>query len=173
MTSNSITIKGEFTQSFNVIDTEIKCGEWDLSTTDGSSGEELFSITPPSNQSWHILTTIIKITDNSDWDLSGFGGGPRLNNGISGRISDGYKKDLFLIQDNSGFKLRGFQLENFEKAPSGVYGFVGTLNFNEVFGSIIELNGDTDDTWSAVNRDDFTGLTEVSITINGHLAEKE
>ena len=167
-TATTITMNSELDRDFNFNNTIVKCGEWNLATSDGSINQEVFLITPPSNVSWHVVTTMIKITDNSDWDLSGFGGGVALTNGISGRVTDGYDKDLFLIYDNSGFSLRGFEVKDFDKAPAGVYGFVGTLFFKDIYGAVVELNGVTNDEWQAVNRDDLTAQTEIAITINGH-----
>lgn len=167
-TANTITMNSDLDRDFNLTDTTIKCGEWNLATSDGSITPETFLISPPNNENWHIISTIIKITDNSDWDLSKFGGGSALTNGISGRITDGYEKDLFLIYDNSGFSLRGFNVQDFEKAPAGVYGFTGILYFKDIYGAVLPLNGSTNDEWQAINRDDLTNLLEVAITVNGH-----
>jgi len=165
---NIINLSSEVDRNFSTTNTYIECAEWDLSTVDGTNNEEIFKIRPPTNKSWHITTTIIKITDNLDWDLSKFGGGAPLTNGISGRITDGYEKDLFLIYDNSGFALRGFDVQDFAKAPAGVYGFSALLDFKKIYGNVIELNGQTNDEWQAVARDPLISQTEIAITVNGH-----
>lgn len=167
-TATTINLTSNLDRDWDLSNTIVECAEWDLSTVDGSAAEEIFKINPPTNRSWHITNTIIKITDNSDWDLSKFGGGSPLSNGISGRITDGYEKDLFLIYDNSGFSLRGFDIVDFAKAPAGVYGFTGSLDFRKIYGNVIQLDGKTFDQWQAVVRDDLTTQTEIAITINGH-----
>jgi hypothetical protein len=165
---NTITLNSELDRNFNISDTIIKCGEWDLSTSDGSVTTQTFMITPPMSQKWHIYSTAINILDNAVMDSAKFGGGPALINGISGRVTDGYTKDLFLIYNNNGFFLRGFDLNYIEKAPSGVYGLNARLRFNDEYGAVVDLDGATSDEWQAVNRDDLTGQSEIAITISGH-----
>jgi len=168
VTSNTITINSQADRNFSVSNTIIECAEWDLSTSDGSITPELFGIRPPMNRSWHVISTIFNCLDNVVMDSGKFCGGSALTNGISGRVSDGYIKDLFLIYNNNGFKLRGFDLDYIDKAPAGVYGLNAELIFKEKYGAVVELNGDTNDTWQAVNRDDLTSQNEIAITINGH-----
>jgi len=167
-TLNYITLNTEIDKNFSNENTIIKCGEWDLSTSDGSTSQEIFSITPPYNSTWHITTTAINILDNKPMDSSLFGGELSLNNGISGRIVDGYTRTLFIIYNNNGFFLRGFDIDYISKAPAGVYGFNAILDFKKVYGAVIELNGNTNDTWEGVNRDNLLELDEVAITIMGH-----
>jgi len=170
-TSTTITLRNEIDKNFSVNNTTIRCGEWDLSTSDGSINPETFMISPPNNRTWHIKTTVFNCLDDKEMDSSKFCGDPSLDNGISGRIIDGYRRDLFLIYNNNGFKLRGFDLDYIEKAPAGVYGLNAKLNFLNTFGSLIEIKGNTNDEWQAVNRDDLTTQEEIVITINGNIVK--
>ena len=168
VTANTITLTSMVDKNFSTTNTVVKCGEWDLSTSDGSITPEVFYITPPTNSSWHIISTVFNCLDNTDMDSAKFCGGPALTNGISGSVTDGYSKDLFLIYNNNGFVLRGFNLNYITKAPAGVYGLNAKLLFRENYGAVIELNGDSGDTWRAINRDDLTDIEEIAITVNGH-----
>lgn len=167
-TATTITLNSQIDRNFSITNTIIECAEWDLSTSDGSITPETFSITPPSNRSWHVISTVFNCLDNLAMDSSKFCGGSALINGISGRVIDGYQKDLFLIYNNNGFKLRGFDLDYIDKAPAGVYGLNAELIFKEKYGVVVELNGNTSDTWQAVNRDDLTNQNEIGITVAGH-----
>jgi len=168
VTATTITLTSMVDADFSTSNTIIKCGEWDLSTSNGIITPEIFSITPPTNSSWHIISTVFNCLDNTVMDSATFCGIPALTNGISGSVIDGYTKDLFLIYNNNGFVLRGFDLEYIPKAPSGVYGLNSKLIFKDNYGAVIELNGNTGDTWRAINRDDLTSISEIAITVNGH-----
>jgi len=170
-TATTITLNSQIDRNFSTSNTIIECAEWDLSTSDGSVTPETFSIRPPMSRTWHVISTVFNCLDNSDWDTSTFCGGPALTNGISGRVIDGYQKDLFLIYNNNGFLLRSFDLEDYPKAPAGLYGLNAELIFRDKYGAVVELNGDTNDTWQAVNRDDLTNINEIAITINGHYTD--
>lgn len=167
-TATTITLNSQIDRDFSTSNTIIECAEWDLSTSDGSVVPETFSIRPPTSRTWHTISTVFNCLDNTVMDSAKFCGGPQLTNGISGRVIDGYQKDLFLIYNNNGFKLRGFDLEYILKAPAGVYGLNAELIFKDKYGAVVELNGDTNDTWQAVNRDDLTTQEEIAITVNGH-----
>lgn len=167
-TATSITMNSELDNDFDISNTYVECAEWDLSTSDGSITPEFFKISPPTNRTWHIVSTAINILDDSPMDDSRFGGGPALTNGISGRVTDGYSKDLFLIYNNNGFFLRGFDKSYQDKAPAGLYGLNAILFLRDVYGIVVELDGSTRDVWEAVNRDDLTTQEEIGITVNGH-----
>lgn len=166
-----INFTSKLDRDFNISNTVVQCAEWDLSTTDGSIEEKIFSIEAPANKIWHISSTIINILDGSPMDSATFGGRTALTNGISGRIVDGYTKEMFLIYNNNGFNLRGFELNYIDKAPSGVYGLNAVLKFEESYGAMVRLDGKTNDQWQAVNRDDLTSQEQIAITVNGHIRE--
>jgi len=169
VTGSTINLNSELDKNFSSTNTIVECAEWDLSTTDGSLiDNKIFSVSPPQNVTWHIISTNINIIDDKEMDDSKFGGIPMLDNGISGRVIDGYKKDLFLIYNNNGFFLRGFNKNYVAKAPAGLYSFNARLIFKEQYGSVVYLNGEDNDEWQAVNRDDLTSLEEVAITVQGH-----
>lgn len=171
-TATTITLNSQIDRNFSTANTIIECAEWDLSTSDGSVTPETFSIRPPMNRTWHTISTVFNCLDNLAMDSAKFCGGDSLTNGISGRVIDGYQKDLFLLYNNNGFKLRGFDLEYIDKAPAGVYGLNAELIFKEKYGAVVELNGNTNDTWQAVNRDDLTDQNEIAITVQGNYATK-
>ena len=166
-----INFTSKLDRNFNISNTVVQCAEWDLSTTDGTIEEKVFSIEAPTNKIWHISSTVINILDDSPMDSATFGGRTALSNGISGRIVDGYIKEMFLIYNNNGFNLRGFELDYIDKAPSGVYGLNAMLKFEESYGAMVRLDGETNYQWQAVNRDDLTSQEQIAITVNGHIRE--
>jgi len=168
ITANTITMDMPLDVDFNAVDTKVQCAEWDLSKTDGSITPVEFSIQPPKNATWHLTSTVITILDNKEMDSSLFGGIPSLTNGIIGRFTNEHKKNLFIIYNNNGFVLRGFDLKYIEKSPAGVFGLNANLNGMDTFGTVINLHGGTYERWGSINQDDLTGLTEVAITVNGH-----
>jgi len=169
VTANSITIKQELDDDWNLSNTIVECAEWDLSTSDGSITPVSFIAKPPSNVTWHITSTVFTCLDNTVMDSAKFCGIPALSNGIIGRLVDGTQKSLFLINNNIGFRQRGFTWDDIDRAPAGVYGSFFELVFPVKYGTIIETIGHNNETWEALNQDDLTGISEVSITVQGHI----
>lgn len=169
ITPTTITMNMPLDVNFDTSNTIVECAAWDLSTTDGSTTEKVFSISPPSNKTWDITNTVVTILDNKPMDSSLFGGLPPLPNGIIGRFVDNHKQNLFVIYNNNGFILRGFDMNYIPKTPSGYYGLDATLNFQKTFGDIVSLYGSEKDKWEAVNQDDLTALDSVAITVSGNV----
>ena len=167
-TANTITMGSEIDRSFNVSNTIVECGEWNISSVDGSVTDQIYRIIPPSDRVWHVISTSVVILDDTQMEDDEFGGIPALTNGLSMRIKDGYTKDVFLIYNNIGFFLRGFDYLYSDRFFAGTYGFRSRLNIKDIHGAVIELDGSTDDEIQAVVRDDLTPLLEMAITVQGH-----
>lgn len=168
---NTITFTPPSDYNFNSSNTVVVCGEWNLNV-DGSVNPVNYTINPPLNRSWDIKSMGMQFTDNSDWDINTFGSRSSLTNGFVFSKGDGIKKELFLIYDNGGFALRGATITNFEKAPSGKYGFNVDLNLMYVYGAFIMLDGSDNQELIATVRDDLTNQDEIAITIRGHYRDE-
>ena len=164
---NTISFVGSTVHSYEIENTTVKCGEWNMAI-DGSVTKQTFSINPPNKVDWDIESCAIQFKDNSDWDINTFGSRTSLDNGFTAGIKDGETTRFFLIYNNGGFALRGFDITNIEKAPSGLYGFTANLDFEKRNGAIPVLVGSTGDEFTANVNDDLTSQTEVAFVVRGH-----
>lgn len=171
ITGNEITFTPQLDVNYNASSSFVKCGEWNMNV-DGSVTMQEFYINPPMNASWDIESIGMQFKDDKDWDINTFGSRSSLSNGFLVLVEDGQNKDLFLIYNNGGFALRGGVLQNFEKAPSGLYGFNVDLEFATKYGSILALYGYDDDRLVAQINDDLTSQTEIAMTIRGHYKDE-
>lgn len=145
-------------------------GEWDLAQANGSVTPVTYKIQPPAGVKWDITKVNFSITDASDMDDGLFGGITALTNGIIFRGVDGFTKQFALISNNAGFREYGFDVDYNEKAPSGQYGYSGSINIRN-HGVVIRLDGDTEDTLEVIVNDNLTGLLKFAIVAQGHVVE--
>jgi hypothetical protein len=144
-------------------------GEWDLATANGSVTPQIFHICPPDGVKYDIYAISISIEDNTVMYESKFGGITALTNGLIGRVTDGYTKNLFLVTNNGGFREYGFITEYPDKVPTGSYAFWGNKQISRDNGVAIRLNGTTEDKIEIIVQDDLTGLSKFAITVHGHV----
>lgn len=168
VTPTNITFTPSLDKKFLSNNSFVKCGEWNMAI-DGSVQEKVFSITPPTNANWHIVSSVFYILDNKVMDDGLFGSQSALANGISLGVKDGYMKNLFLIYNNIGFYLRKYDTKYSTKAPSGQYGYVGKILYKENYGAVIMLDGKKRDSLILTVRDDLTSQNEFAVTIGGHI----
>ena len=166
-TINSITFANEIDKAFSSTNTKIQCGAWNMNVN-GAITPVVFSISPPTDINWHIKSTGFQCTDNSDWDSNTFCSRDVLSNGLIVRVVDGYTKNLFLIYNNGGFGLRGYDIIDYDKAPAGSFGFSGILNLPDNYGAFVQLVGKEGDTFEYVIQDDMTSQTTLASLIGGH-----
>lgn len=164
---NEITFTPRIDKEFSLSNTIIKCGEWNMAV-DGSVSPVNYCVNPPTNVSWHVISGVFYILDNSAMDDGLFGSRTSLSNGLSLSVNDGYMKNLFLIYNNAGFNLRKYDKEYTDKAPSGQYGMIASINYKEKYGAIIELNGNTNDTFCYTISDNLLSQNEIASTIGAH-----
>ena len=167
VTGSTISFVGTIVHNFSTTNTVVKCGEWNLNV-DGSVNKQTFSITPPTNSSWDLESCTMQFKDNSDWDINTFGSRTSLQNGFTAGIRNGELTRLFLIYNNGGFALRGFDINNIEKAPSGLYGFTANLDFETRNGAIPALHGLEGESFLVNVNDDLTSQTELAFVVRGH-----
>lgn len=168
VTANTITFTPGLDKEYDLSNSVVKCGEWDMSTIDGSTNPTEFYITPPTDVKWHLESSVFNILDNSAMDDGMFGSRSALTNGFVVSRVDGYTKELFLIYNNAGFKLRGFNREYAEKAPAGDYSYFADIQYNEKFGAVVELDGRTNDKYIVLIQDDMTSQEQMAYTVAGH-----
>ena len=140
---------------------------------DGSVTAVIYKIAPPPGVFWDITRIIFTITDSGVMDDTLFGSGVALTNGIVLRIkkADGTFWNLFNSKRNGDFALEAFDIEYSTKAGGGNEGFrcrrtFGSLGKN---GSVIRLNGDTDEELQIIVQDDLTGLVTFFSNAQGYM----
>lgn len=151
-------------------DADVHIGPWNLAVNGASTTQEAVIIAPPLVK-FDLYTIAVSMTDDAVMDSSKFGGISALTNGILFQHVDGTTKNLPLIVNNSGFNEFGFDVEYDPKPPSGVYGLRAAKSYNIKNGVSIRLDGTTADELKCLIRDDLTGLTLMSITVQGHVVE--
>lgn len=169
VTANSITFAPGLDRNYDLSDTVIKCGEWDMSTIDGATTPTMFYITPPNNVTWHIKSGVFNILDSKDMDDGLFGSRSSLENGLTVSVIDGYTKELCLIYNNAGWKLRKYTKEYEPKAPAGQFSLFAEIEYERKYGAVIELNGTTRDKYAVLIQDDMRSQDQMAYTIGGHV----
>ncbi len=147
----------------------IQCGSFNMNV-DGSSVRKLFHVGPPLGSIWHITSLIIGITSTNVMDDSKFGSLTSLSKGVVLRQVDGSSHNIFVVNDNGGWRERCFDVSYADKAPAGVYGFGAKISFTDESGSgtTVILNGSTGDTLEFIIQDNLTALTKFAATVQGH-----
>ena len=137
---------------------------------DGSSTPVVFNIVPYEANKWHINTINLCIQDNVEMDTAKFGGMTALSKGIVIRRKDGISHNICNVKTNGEFQVRGFETQYQTKAPSGTYGLHLTKRFNGQSGngSVILLDGETNDELQIIIQDDLTALSMFVATVQGH-----
>lgn len=167
---NIITFNSPVDYAFST--SAIVCfGEWNLATANGSTTPAIFCIQPPENAIYDIYDISISMEDNTAMYESTFGGITALTKGIVGRITDGYSKNLFLCNNNAGFREYGFATEYPDKVPSGTFAFWADKSFKTENGVSLRVDGSTQDKIEIIVQDDLTGLSKLAVTVHGHLVE--
>ncbi len=168
---NTVTFNCPADQAFST-NAVVEFGNWNMNI-DGSVTRVIYKISPPAGTTWDINRVIIGILDDVAMDDAKFGGITALTNGVVFRVKDGYTKNLFVVNDNGGFRERSFDAQYSDKAPSGQYGFGVRKTFNgqEKSGVTIRLNGDTSDELEVIIQDNLTALTKMAVVANGHATQ--
>ena len=127
-------------------------GEWNMNVN-GSVTPVIFKICPPSGARYHITAISFTMTDDGAMDDSKFGSLAKLANGIVSRRTDGSIANFFLISNNAGFYQNGYDTDYPTKVPSGVYSFRARKDLRMTNGTIIALDGASDDELQIIVRD--------------------
>ena len=146
----------------------VETGPWNLNLN-GASTPITFDVHPPTGVSWDLTEVRLTIRDNVDMDSAKFGGIAQLDNGLVMRVVNGITKNHAVIINNLGFYEHGFEIGYDDKAPAGSYGFRAKKCFTDVHGVTLRITDDENDAFQAIIQDDLTDLTQMVITILGHL----
>ena len=143
---------------------------------DGSSTPVEFTITPSgltSGMEWDMTRVMITITDSTVMDDAKFGGISALTNGVYLRMDNTHSQNLMNIKTNEDWRLRAYDLEYSDKAPSGSYGLGARKTYagQSKSGVTIRLSEATDDELKFIIQDDLTGLDTFYAVGNGHVVE--
>ena len=117
---------------------------------DGSSTPVIFSISPPVGIAGDITLVKFAITSGNAMDLTTFGGGVKLNIGITFRVkrSGGSFRNLFTYRDNFDLAIHGTRSTSFvPKAGNAIHGFGVAVVFagQENRGVVLRLDGNLDE----------------------------
>jgi hypothetical protein len=145
-----------------------ECGPYNMNVSGSISDPVTYSIHPPEKTNWQIKTNIINLVDTSPMDSLTFGSRPALENGFLLRRKNGVYNNLFMIYNNNGFTNRGYDYLSIPKALSDYYEASFRMNFQDVMGVYIQLNGSLRDTFQVIVYDDLRSQEEVVSTIGGH-----
>ena len=136
---------------------------------DGSVTRQIFSISPPADELWHIyrLAIVMVHTTVASDDL--FGNQTKLPNGLVLRHENGGNNNLSVWRDNSDImEDTGIDLRYSAKSGGGLFGSAARWTFKRA-GTVLHLDGSTGDTLIAIVQDDLTGLSDLEIKVQGHV----
>ena len=145
-------------------------GNWNMNQN-GSVTPVIFKLQPPSSVKFHVTAISVTMTDDATMDDSKFGSLTALTKGIVARRVDGDIYNYFLITNNAGFYQNGYDTSYPDKVPAGVYSFRARKDLRNTNGTIIALDGSTDDEFQVIVPSDLTALTEFTIQLHGHIVE--
>lgn len=140
----------------------------------GSVTPVVFSITPPSNQVWHLHTFIFHIEDGPEPGIELFGGISALSKGVVVRceLSTGNLNHV-IVRTNGDMKeyFGGTNVEFVQKVGGGDYATNALWDFRAKTHAIVRLDGAQGDTFKAIVQDDLSALTFFEFIAQGHLEE--
>ena len=105
-----------------------------------------------------------------------FGGITALTNGVYFRRMNGSTNNYGNYKNNGKFLATGANIDYTDKAPSGSYGTVITIDIEDIFGKVLRLDPRTADTIYGVIRDDISsgaGMDLMNIVLIGSYTKGE
>lgn len=171
---NVVTVNRPIDKSYAVATTVVKRVSIELNILGSLASPQSFRLFPSPNEVWHLTSLDFTMTDNVAMDDSTFGGLTQLTNGVVIRAVDvvnGGYETFSVWRTNASFVRDGFLTAYSSKAPAGVYGYNGSLDFHQKYGSIVRLaNTATETSYVEVLiQDDLSGLSTFEIKFHGHI----
>lgn len=171
--TNTITINRPIDYDYLAASTEVV----EITTSmnvDGSVTPQSFIVLPSPGMVWHITSMDFSITDQTAMDDAKFGGITALTNGVMIRGVDSVSSNYLTFsvwQKNSDFNLDAFTTNYAAKAPSGFYGYSGTMNIHDKYTSIVRLANTATETiyMEVLVQDDLSTLDTFEIKVHGHI----
>ncbi len=128
----------------------------------------IYTVTPPSDEVWHIARVLISITDNAAFDDTRFGsiaGG--IANGLTIRENKTALNTLTNWKTNQGMVEDMYDVEYSESAPAGSDGLRGRFTLKKA-GVIVRLDGSVGDSLEVLIQDDLSALDLIRMKAQGH-----
>jgi len=171
---NVVTINRPIDKDYAVATTVVTKVNIEINGVGSLASPQIYTVLPSPGEVWHLTSMDFTMTDNVAMDDATFGGLPQLANGVVIRAKDtinGAYETFSHWRSNSSFSLDGFLTSYSSKAPSGVYGYIGSLDFHQRYGAIVRLaNTATETTFMEVLvQDDLSGLSSFRIKVHGHI----
>lgn len=169
---NTITLDTLVTWNFTPSKTVVFEFNNDLSI-DGSTTEQIFSITNFFEDSIDITRFIWHCTDNVAMDDEKFCGLNKLTRGINLRkkLNDGSYISYWNVKTNGQWGELAFDKIYDDKAPAGFFGFNTRLTYGgqSKHGVVIRLN--PGESIELIIQDDLQGLETSSLMVEGHFVQ--
>jgi len=128
---------------------------------------------PSTPSDTDITRIIITCTTNGGIDLSGFGDGDALDNGLVFRQIRDLTNNIFNVKTNADISniAYDFNIYDTTNPAQGLDGFVSRLTFAGQNKIGVSLRVGQDDNLEVIIQDDLTGLNSLSIIAEGHKVE--
>lgn len=171
---NVVTINRPFDKSYAVATTTIIQLTVEMNVVGSLASPVHYKVLPSPNEVWHINSIDFTITDNAAMDDALFGGIPALANGVVIRLVDavnGIYETFSSWRTNASFSKDGFLTAYATKAPSGFYGYSGSMDIHARYGSVVRMaNTSTENIYMEVLvQDDLSALASFEIKVHGHI----
>jgi len=167
--AGTVNIVPKSDADYSLTNTIVEAGPVNMNVSGTLASPEKFCIHAPDGVKFDLVSLVISIQDNSPMDSALFGGLTRLPNGFVLRGENGISKNFGTVYNNIGFAQQKFTTKYDDKAPSGFYGFIAKIESNTEFGAVVRLDGSAGDEFCALINDNLTGLTELTVTVGGHV----
>jgi len=129
---------------------------------------------PSTPSATDITRVILTCTTSGGIDLSGFGDGVALTNGLVLRQTGDPRTNIFNVKANADISniAYDFNIYDTTNPAQGLDGFVSRLTFAGQNKIGVSLRIGQDDNLEVIIQDDLTGLESLSLIAEGHVVEK-
>ena len=171
---NVVTVNRPIDKAYAIATTVIKRVTIEMTVVGSLASPQSFKLLPSPGEVWHLTSLDFSITDNAAMDDATFGGVPQLTNGVIIRGIDSTLNEYETFshwRTNASFGKDGFSTSYSSKAPAGVYGFSGSLDFHTRYGAIVRLSNTTTEVsyMEILIQDDLSSLSTFEIKVHGHI----
>lgn len=171
---NVVTVNRPIDFAYAVATTTVDKVAIDMNVLGSLASSQKYILYPSPGEVWHLTSMDFIMTDNTAMDDGTFGGLVALANGVVIRtynINTNTYETFSHWRTNNSFIRDGFAVNYSAKAPSGTFGFSGSLDFHQKYGSIVRLANTTTEQirMEFLIQDDLSGLLSFSIKFHGHI----
>jgi len=128
---------------------------------------------PSTSLDTDITRVILTCTTSGGIDLSGFGDGNALTNGLVFRKTGDNRNNIFNIKTNADMSNLAYDFNIYDTTnpAQGLDGFVSRLTFAGQNKIGVSLRVGKDDNLEVIIQDDLTGLNTLSLIAEGHVVD--